>query len=466
MVGVHVRAGFFGAVASAALAIIMLVQVMAPPIEVTAQSSTVLELGAGIDESLEDHDSDGLAEYLVISVEVSVYVPGSYGLHGSVPSTSINANVGPLPLSIGSQELELRFSGADISSLSSPRQLQIMVEAYSRDVTIETTSRTYTTSMVYDPADFELPSGALGTYVYLKGDRVIIEGPVMQVTINQTRPELTFSYSGDAADSTRSSITYTEVVAFDDLDEDGIYDEGSDQERYQADLNLVDWKLETDFTGGYDIALYGVLQLRLVGTATVAAWAKMTFRVDSDSLRMDGTIQKFDIDIDLWQPLDADRLAVRHRLEDVSGGRDIMVGGEGDNMTGDPFVLKVVTEDGDTQGVYSWSNEVSVGPTEPDQIIEARSWFVLDGNGASVWFSYPLDTENLVLHHDPTVGMDPDNYPEMGGNPPFLENRPLLMIGGALIGTAVIMVTVYLRIRSKKAKGPFNEGKPGLKGGD
>ncbi|MFW3146298.1 MAG: hypothetical protein ACMUIE_05755 [Thermoplasmatota archaeon] len=425
------------------------------------QGGTGVAFGSDIEESLEDGDGDGLYEYLVLKVEVRVYEPGTYGLHGSIGNGQVNANFGPADLSIGQHHLELKISGGQLSQYGSGGHYRIMLEIYTSDLSIDPVEKEYLTEGEYDPLNFEVPTGSVGTSVFARGDKVFIQSKDMTVSVNQTYPQLQFYYtditsSDIAMESSITSLTYRMLIAYDDKDDNGRWDPQIDEKRYEGDLTTVAWELDLDISVGYDIALSGVVQLRLVETATVVAWAKISFRLNSEFLQNDGNLQKFDIDIQLWQPLDVDCIAILHTLEDLSGKQSIEEGGGEESGFTDPFILRLVGDDGKTHGAYTWGEDIRVGELEPDIDTNATTWYDIKDGSCDIWFSYPLQGDVQQIHHDPKVGMDPDNRPGIDDKDNILENNLLIMLGGLMGGVVVVGITVIMGIR---------RGKPS-KGGD
>jgi hypothetical protein len=392
------------------------------------------------DESTIDADGDGLAESLIIEIEILVYKAGSYGILGEV-GQGITANAGPVDLGIGSNILVLTFSGGSLSVSSLSGKYTISVEAYSTNPDSETVKGSFTTSREYESSMFEAPDEAPGTTVSISGDEVLVRGEKMEVRVNMTTPRISFSYPERLREKTLSSISYLEVIAFNDLDDDGRWNADVDERRYSSDLTDVDWEIGTDFSRGFDIRLFGVLQLRLAGSSTAAAWARMTFTISSDHLEIDPPSQKFDIDIDLWQPLDAEMIAVKHQLMDETGNLDII---EGNGFTGDDHSLTVVKDKKRPYGTYSWTDRIEVGDLSADTPSNATSWYEISDGKASIWFSYPLSGNIQLVHHDPTLSMDPD-LPPFDEEDEFLVDRPVLMFGGVMIGIALVVLTILGR---------------------
>ncbi|MGA1792902.1 MAG: hypothetical protein ACMUHM_03035 [Thermoplasmatota archaeon] len=427
-----------------ALSLLMLTMTVLLPVLSSSQGATVIEFGDGVEESLEDRDQNGRAEYLVINVTANVYEPGSYGLHGTIGGDRIAANFGPEALEVGAHELQLKFSGGDISLYDVSGHYQIQLELYSQDSSVDTVVKQIVTAETYDPDDFEAPQGTGKVSVRSEGDRVYIVGWPLTISVNHTYPQLTFYYTADEGKGSSSSLTYTTIIAFDDSDGDGVWEPEEDEKKYEGDLTKVDWDLDLDVKNGIEISLYGVVQLRLVGTATIAAWAKVTFRLTSTLLIETYESQKFDIDIDLWQPLDASHLAVLHTMKDDTGDRTIE-SGPSDGQDPDASLLRVVDKKGRTQNIYSWTDEIVIGYSSLDTGSEAVTWFNLDNGEADIWFSYPLLGDIQVIHHDPTVGMDPDNIPEEEVKDEFITNSVLIMLGGLVLGILVVGATLYSR---------------------
>jgi len=417
---------------------------------VVSGAPMVVSLGSSTTERLEDNDGDGLAEFLVLDVDIEVFEPGAYGLHGSALDGAVTANAGPLDLPMGSSKVELRFSGSALSRSITGGPISFDLEVFPRDPSSNSAKGTYRTMEDYMPEQFEAPSSGTGVEVRILGMEVLIESKVLRLSINTTLPQITFTYSGGSGDSTRSTIRYLEVVAYEDKNGNAVFDQGTDLKKYEAPLNTVDWSLRTDFSQGYEISLHGVVPLRLSGSATAVAWAKMTFTYRSRSLLLEGWGQKFDIDLELWQPLDADRIAVVHELRDLSGEQTIEKGKGGSVQTDDPNVLRLISPRGLTTGIYSWSDEISVGEASPQTPSRANTTFTVDGHVASIIFSYPLSGGTLSIHHDPVIGMDPANMPKERNQMGFLSNKPLAMIIGSAIGVLIVAGTVVFRSWSER----------------
>ena len=85
-----------------------------------------------------------------------------------------------------------------------------------------------------------------------------------------------------------------------------------------------------------------------------------------------------------------------------------------------------------------------IGQLDLDNSTLAESWYEIGEGEASVWFSYPLSGGIQLVHHDPTLSMDPD-VPPLEKEEDFLVNRPLLMIGGLLLGLIIVALTIFWR---------------------
>jgi len=435
------------------LSLIMLTLAVLLPELSSSQGATVIDFGNEVSESLEDRDHNGRAEYLVINVTVNVYEPGSYILHGTIGGDQISASFGPEALEIGAHELQLKFSGGDIALYDVSGHYQLKLELYSTDSTVDPVIKELATAGTYDPDDFEAPQGTGRVSVRSEMDRVYVEGDPLTISVNHTFPQLTFYYTADEGKGSSSSLTYTTLIAFDDSDGNGIWNPDIDEKKYEGDLTKVDWDLDLDVKNGIEISLYGVVQLRLVGTATVAAWAKVTFKLSSTLLIETYESQKFDIDIDLWQPLDATHLAILHTMKDDTGDRTIE-SGPSDGQAGDTFQLRVVDGRGKTQNIYTWTDDILVGYSSLDTGSKAVTWFTLTDDGADIWFSYPLQGDVQVIHHDPTVGVDPRNVTMPKSKEAFIRNSLLIMVGGLALGILVVGATLYSRkVAASRRKG-------------
>ena len=406
-----------------------------------------------VDEMLVDEDQDGLAEYLRLNVGITVYVPGSYGLYGKINDGSSIASLEPVPLDIGTHILEVDFPGSDLTTIEREGRYSIHLELYSTDASVESINLDLTTEGTYSPSMFEPPEGGAFTTVSIVGDDVVILSREMEIRVNRTLPRLTYSYSGPASIGSRGAIEYREVIAFDDMDGDGMYDPSVDVKRLGADLDDVDWNLMTDFSSGYDIALYGIVPLRVVGTATATSYMRLTFMFHSGALSPEGDSQKFDIEIELIQPLEADHIAIRHTLMDLSGDQTIQ---EANGYGDDPYGL-TLNRDGKVQTIYSWGDLIEVGTVEIERDSSAYTWYDLRDNEADIYFSYPLVNNTLIIFHDPVIGIDPDNRPHPDSDDDFLGDNPIILLGGVLIGALIVGAALYTKLNGRRRR---------LRGGD
>ena len=94
-----------------------------------------------------------------------------------------------------------------------------------------------------------------------------------------------------------------------------------------------------------------------------------------------------------------------------------------------------------------------MGYSSLDTDSEAVTWYSINGGEAEIWFSYPLRGDVQVIHHDPTVGMDPDNIPPEEVEEDFIRNSLLIMLGGLGLGILVVGVTLYSKRRMGRKRG-------------
>ena len=412
---------------------------------------TKISFGDDIVEMLEDRDRDGLYEYMILEVEVNVYEMGSYGIFCSIGDGAVSANSGLYSLSLGSHTLEIRFPGNELKNYGFTGQYSLDLELFSSDPLEETITKGYQTVNSYDPDIFETPADQLRSSVEIREKDVLISSPSMEISVNKSSPALYFSYSGERRDETLTRLDYTELVAFGDQNGNGIWDRNGEPPLYRTDLqDGVDWSIDIDLESGYRIELKGLVQLRSVDLPAASVWGEVILTLDSLSINPEGTKQKFDITLALYQSIEADQIAVVQHLTDLSGSQKIIEGADsgvmvnGFNMTS----LEMVNGDGETQGVYSWTDEVYIGEDEPDRRVRCGSTFDIDGGSARITFSYPIGDSDRVVYHDPTVGIK--NFMPGEGGEDFLENRPLIMVGGLLIGIFLVGGSILIRIYGKR----------------
>lgn len=440
--------GILRRITPAAVLVLLLLSMTGP--NVLSQTGTIISFQSEISEELQDDDGDGLAEYLTISVPVTVYQPGSFGLYGAIGDGEVNANTGLVSLSAGENVMILRIPGNYLRNYAFSGRYVVQLQIFSDDRNDTGISTVYQTAGSYNGDMFETPDEGHRTYVDIRESEVVIRSPSMEVTVNKTFPMLSFSYPVEDGDSFRSTLEYLEIIAFNDLNGDGGWAPSDDDEVYRASLDGdIDWTIDIDLSSGYEISLRGIVQLKRVDALTVSAWGVVTFTLDSESVNPEGNAQKFDIRVDLYQTLDADHIAVRHELRDDTGKQVIQEGGDLSDIEGlpqDPYVLVVAGEDDEIHGIYSWSELIETGAGEDMTESRAETDFEITDGRAEIWFSYPLSEDTLHIYHDPTVGMDPRHIPGSPIDEDFLSNNALVMGGGILVGLFIVGGSILIRI--------------------
>jgi hypothetical protein len=395
---------------------------------------------AGVwDEQLIDEDRDGSYEELRIVASVSVFEAGSYGVYGMINGGIVHGSSGLVSLPSGKGEIAVPFSGADIITMRPGGHFDVFLQLYSSDPGSPVRTLTFATVSAYDPLEFERGSDYPWTSATVEGDMVIIKNPRVEIALNATRPLLSYSYPGH--DETGATLEVVRLVAYDDIDGDGVFGPGDDV-KYSSELGSeVDWRMEMDLRSGYRIDLHGDAPLRMVGSPEVTAWASVTITFDSSSIQPPGNSQKFDISIELLQMLDADGLAVIQELRDGSGERVFRYDESG--IPANPEKrISLSDSEGIVSAIYSWNDAVLIGAVAADTPAMAGSAYRIAGSRAEVIFSYTLLNDTLFVYHDPTVGMDPDFLPSVAQRDDFMSNRPLGMAIGIVVGLAVVLGAV------------------------
>jgi hypothetical protein len=172
----------------------------------------------------------------------------------------------------------------------------------------------------------------------------------------------------------------------------------------------------------------------------------MTFSLSSEYMTVEPPSQKFDIDIDLWQQLDAEMIAVRHVFMDDSGNYQLKEGI--DEETGDTTIT-VMKNEKRAYGTYSWTEDIMTGDFVLKDVDQSETWFSIDGSEASVWFSYPLGNSTRLIHHDPRMSMDP-SIPSLEEEDEFLGNSPIVMLLGTMAGILLVGGSFFLRNYKKR----------------
>jgi len=385
------------------------------------------------EESTEDRDGDGSFEGLILKVDVEVYEPGDYGIFGTIGGL-LHASSGLVSLPPGRGSIPIRFSGADMITHRPSGNLEVSLQLYTSSPDTPVRTLDLTTKVSYDPALFERGSDHPGTSITVEGSEVLINNPRVEIRLDTGSPKLTF-YHPDAPDLTRASLECVRMVAFGDTNGNGAYDPGTDEDRYVTDLSRdVDWGMDLDLSAGYKVYLQGTAPMKIVGAPTASAWAAVTIALDSTAIGPQGSSQKFDISIDLLQPLDADGIAIVQEFTDL-GNHSFVYSESG--LPTDPERTLSLSDGEDVHATYMWTEAILLGNATPTDPAKARSSYSISGHAATIVFSYPLTDDTLVVYHDPTVGIDPSfTY---GKGKEGLVNSPLIMALGLVLGLTLVM---------------------------
>jgi hypothetical protein len=394
-----------------------------------------------------DSDNDGNFDLLTVEVTINVTVSGKYTLYGTMIESGLLLNSKSEDyFEKGPHTIYLDFDGNEIykSGVSGP--YKILISLYNKnlieDLSYETKSYSFEDFNPNPPVEPES-----GTSLVVHNNTVILQTSIFVAMIYEQKPEITFYYTIDEGESAKFTVAYPKVIGFNDKNENGKYD-GSDEFVCQADFYKVVWtstKTLMESFESFDFEITATMDLLdsnngLVSPITVSFHysSLTTLPQNIDAAR------KFDIELQLYEPVDeVTHFAIDHELSDETGDHSF-------NLVQTSFGPKISFEDkeGKEHGYYLWKSSVSVGHN--GDMHEEQVGYSYNDDGVShieLLLIYPYQSEYRTILHDPVVGVNPENQPELPGpaEEVIIQHQILLYILAFCIGGAIIIGSIYLQ---------------------
>jgi len=445
-----------------------------------------------------DKDKNGLFDFLTVAVPVEVDLAGIYQLAGALSAGDrfITWARGQLYLPPGKGKVSLRFDGEAIrqAGFDGPYTVVLLLGA---QVTGRPGIGAYlppdrleVRTTAYKAADFEkrvltkkpLP---LPEDLDMKLGEGSLKGRARTITaeVNRSAPDINFYYTLDDGRSALFRLVFTKLVAYQDVNSNGVYDTG--EERYEGLLSLAGWEAsKVDFTGeegGRTLRynLTAVLDLSAVGfqaglgspQGRIPQWGCLTFSFTMTSRDLNftsptafslrgGTEMKIDILIEPGRDLpgDVSGLSLQHYLSDESGSnyfrtfesdqtRVFKPGASVENGTifrsGLSALQKIglASSGGKEHGYYTWLRQVLVENQDGSSgYMPVNLTYSTDGRQMALALNYPLPEGTVSLLHDPTVGVNATNAPAQEPGIIKILFNPWLYIVAAGIAVAVVAI--------------------------
>ncbi len=401
---------------------------------------------SGITDSGVDSDGDGAFEALAFTVTLEVAETGTYTVTvNMLPAGISEVDSQTVELAPGTHDVTLTIDGQVIkdSGVDGPYHVRIsLIHQQTQVETRDHVTGTYTTGEFGAPG----PGAGASSFEYKDGN-VLVKYDIMQVDIDVTAPSLTFYYSVDGGEHARFSVEYTELLAYDDTDGDGVLGAGEDA-LASAKLADVKWDHVLYFMSVEDDVVLSAVEL--TGTVPLefgdgdTGLVEMTFYYPTHHDEANTHSQrKFDITFTLPGALDADNLALRHQVSALSGDHSFREVGEGADFTRLEFIDD---GSGDLHGFYEWTPDIELtgpsGTTSSSMLATAGS---VEGDTVTLEFNYPVRDLEMV-YHDPVVGLNPDiDFGGLGAQLNKVLHNPAVFFVTVLVAAALVMFSLARR---------------------
>jgi hypothetical protein len=466
----------------------MFIVLLFAPLPTVGSPSTYI---LGADELAVDADSNGLFDYLNVSVVVSPPQAGSYlvGVTLRWPATGTTvASVSSIAsLQSGVSRYPLRVEGATISEkqLDGPYNLTVLlISSPSGPVRDEASF----TTPNFHAADFERSAQEDKPRLRVGADTVQLTSPAINASVNLTAPAVRWGPvvgGAGAGGSPTFEATFPRVVAFAD---GGDHAFETPEEVCAADLTHGNWSI-TALEVGPSADLGSYIRFTLASALAfegptcsppVTGALALSFLITQRNGTVEGATPvailgglevKVDMALTLDGPLTASDLAFEVELRDLSGATDFLLrgptgfetlhGAQGDlpaepltpGQAADVERVSFVDGGGAPSGHFAWLSLASENLTGGSQrFVQVSASRALAGSALQLYLAAPNDAQLGRLVLDPVVGVPPRPQAPGGGvpPPPPPEPRPSLVVFAAALAAAAAMFFFSVYARAKK----------------
>ncbi len=398
-----------------------------------------------------DSDGDGNFNTLTVELEIESTVPGIYKVYGSMWPSSIPENVNIKNyFEKGINTVYLNFDGKIIYEKTFDGPYIIDIELYNKDQIANLTY--YSDSYSYKDFNPSPPSEPeIGTSLEVYNNTIILKNSVFVAVIYEQKPEITFYYSIDEGQSAKFKVTYPRIIGFDDINNNGEYD-GPGELVCEADFYQVIWTSTKTLMESYESFNFEVsatMDLMDVNNNQLS-WITVSFHYSSlTELPKDlEAARKFDINLELYEPIEnVDYFAIEHQLYDETNTHNF-------KLVQTAFGPKISLEDqsGSEHGYYLWKSTASAGNGDEFNEVEVGYSLKIDNTEMTLYLNYPYDTEYRQIIHDPAIGVNPENQPELPATSedPIIQHQVLLYIIVFCVGGAIIIGSIYWQRKQRE----------------
>ena len=432
-----------------------------------------------------DVNNDTLYERLDVEVSVDVTVAGTYTvvcrltyLSGGT-SRNIATEYTDAMLQQGNNTVELSFDSAPIYASTHSGSFTLSLQTTKLDW-VEQWSTT-TATKFYDYRDFEAPTNPPpvppdAPRVELDLYYVNVTTTVFQVFVNRSSPEIVYRYREARPGLPEFVVRFSRLVFYAD-DGDGIYD-GEDAVA-SAELASSPWALTNIKVSGPQVTFD--LRARLpvqVGSAFHPVNVTFDFLVTNGSgmapdgvgfIRGHAAELKVGVLMELVDSIPgATAVALEAKCQDTLRNHDFLVEGPTGyrllpalNSTAymavpdipgrEASVIGMVDSNDIEHGFFGWlTTATETGAASAEATVPVGASMRVNQGRLEVLLSYPYGAGVATVFHDPSVGVLPDNLPDLPPvPPPEEEEQPNIYVWmfAVIVGAAILVLSVYARAR-------------------
>lgn len=393
-----------------------------------------------------DENNDTSYDILSLKIRLNLSATGNYGVYATMVSFGIKANDFIVDdFDPGEHIVELELDGDKIYESARNGPYTIALSVYKDNnllVELEYTTKEY---------DFEefnptppLPALEKAS-IEVINNTIKLKTKIFTAVIYEQNPMIVFYYSTDDGLTARFKVSYHRIIGFYDRNQDGEFQEG--ELKYYGDLVSSRWnsmKVLMENFNSFDFRVETIVDLVDTTRAQVGTKLKVAFHYSSTTkLDSPETTQKFDISINvLGDPLEGiTHLSVEHALEDLTANHEFF-------EVEEDHKISFITPDGKEHGYYKWTEKMEAKIDTGVRTEQAVS-YNLELSGEStvrrLYLNYPYSSDIIEMLHDPVVGVNPSNQPEIP-NPPkpeIIRHEVILYIIAAIVAAVIMFGSIY-----------------------
>jgi hypothetical protein len=160
----------------------------------------------------------------------------------------------------------------------------------------------------------------------------------------------------------------------------------------------------------FDFQVQTIVDIMDISSKPISTKLELVFHYSSLTKANDAeTARKFDISFRvLGSPLTGiSHLALKHTLSDELGNHELIP---------DQKKISYRSSDGKERGYYSWKDYVEVTSVNGDTVNKEVTYNLESGRDNTekeLYLNYPYSMDTAELYHDPVVGVNPENPPQI-----------------------------------------------------